>query len=159
MNIATEKSQSANGWLDSIAISMSLLCLVHCLITPALLVILPFLATSFWVHQDFHLWLLFIVLPTACVAFFLGCRKHKDKAVIILGVSGLLLLAAVAGYESILHSGSHTVDHGICAHCSGHSESGFWNASALINTLGGMLLLCGHLRNFILCRRGCCTHH
>ena len=70
------------GWLDKLAISMAAVCAVHCLLTPVIIVLLPIVATSFFVHQDFHLWMLFLVIPTTSLAIGMGCRKHKDLSLI-----------------------------------------------------------------------------
>jgi hypothetical protein len=47
---------------------MVVICGIHCLVTPLLLVALPILATTFWVDQNFHLWMLLLVLPTTSLA-------------------------------------------------------------------------------------------
>lgn len=89
-----------HGYLDKLAISMSVLCGIHCLITPILIAFLPILSTTFWVSQDFHLWLLVLVIPTTSFAVLAGCRKHKDKIVLILSIVALLMLSSVALYET-----------------------------------------------------------
>ena len=68
-NVQTE--QPVNGLLDKLAIGMAGICAVHCLLTPVLVVLLPIVATSFFVHKDFHLWMLFGVLPTTLFAVFM----------------------------------------------------------------------------------------
>lgn len=94
-----------HGWLDTLAISVSVVCAVHCLVTPVLIIALPVLAATFWVDENFHLWMIGLVLPTSAVAVFLGCRRHKDRAVLALSVMGLVLLTAIAVYESAAHAG------------------------------------------------------
>ncbi|MEM1158649.1 MAG: MerC domain-containing protein [Verrucomicrobiota bacterium] len=158
MNRILHLHNHSGGWLDSLAIGMSLVCAVHCLITPALLVLMPILATTFWVHQDFHLWMLFLVLPVTGVAFFLGCRKHKDRIVLFLGGMGLTLLVGVAIYESFIHAGFNATGHETCAHCLGNETSKVLNTAIMTNVLGGAFLLSGHARNFMLCRRLRCHH-
>ena len=85
------------------AIGLSVLCAVHCLLTPVLLVLFPVIASTFWVERDFHLWMLFFVLPTTCIAVFMGCRKHRDRWIIFLSGLGLSLLAGVAAYEVLTY--------------------------------------------------------
>ena len=80
------------GWLDSLAIGMSMICAVHCLLTPLLIVFLPIVATTVWVHEDFDRWMILLAVPTTSAAVFMGCRKHKDKAVFILKHDRLNLL-------------------------------------------------------------------
>ena len=114
------KSQcSTHGWLDSLAISMSAICAIHCLLTPLLVILFPILTTTFWVHQDFHLWMLFFVLPTTSLAVFLGCRKHKDRIVMGLSAVGLACLFAVSLYEYFFHASQLLQDSSRCARCVG----------------------------------------
>ncbi|MEM6391622.1 MAG: MerC domain-containing protein [Planctomycetota bacterium] len=101
MDSAPTTCHHRHGWLDTLAISASVVCGVHCLVTPVLLVALPVLATTFWVDAHFHLWMLGLVLPTSAVAVFLGCRKHKDKLVLGLCLAGLVVLTGMALQESM----------------------------------------------------------
>jgi hypothetical protein len=78
---------------------MALICGIHCLVTPVLLVALPVLATTFWVDANFHLWMLLFVIPTTTFAVFSGCRRHKDKWVIGTAALGLSLLAIALAKE------------------------------------------------------------
>ena len=71
---------------------MSVICAVHCLVTPLIVTLLPIISTTFWVHENFHLWMVFLVVPTTTAAVFMGCRKHKDKPVAALSVLGWPLL-------------------------------------------------------------------
>ena len=82
------KSCQSHGWLDKLAISMSVICAVHCLVTPLIVTLLPIISTTFWVHENFHLWMVFLVVPTTTAAVFMGCRKHKDKPVAALSALG-----------------------------------------------------------------------
>ena len=95
MNIANTRQH----WLDRIAISMAVLCGIHCLVTPVLLVALPILAISFWVDENFHLWMLLFVLPTTGLAVVSGCRRHKDAWVLAAAVAGLSILTACVVME------------------------------------------------------------
>ena len=156
----TLKSQcSSHGWLDSLAISMSVICAVHCLLTPLLIILFPILTTTFWVHQDFHLWMLFFVLPTTSLAVFLGCRKHKDKLIIGLSVAGLACLFTVSLYESFFHANHLLQDGSVCLHCVQGGVKNHLRATTFANILGGALLASAHIRNYRLCRRSCCTHN
>ncbi len=157
--VNTSKSQcTSHGWLDSLAISMSVICAVHCLLTPLLLVLFPIVATTFWVHQDFHLWMLLFVLPTTSMAVFLGCRKHKDKFVMGLSSIGLALLFAVCIFESFFHAGSLLQHSSECLKCTQGEMSDHFTITTLANILGGILLASAHIRNYLLCRSSNCTH-
>ncbi|MGE9290680.1 MAG: MerC domain-containing protein [Puniceicoccales bacterium] len=155
---ASKSDCRSHGWLDSLAISLSVLCAFHCLLTPILVVFLPILATTFWVHHDFHLWMILFVVPTTSIAIFMGCRRHKDKAVFLLSGIGLILLVAVAFYEVFHHSGTTVEDHVHCAHCVARSEGFALSGSNWVNVVGGIFLASAHVRNYLLCRRSACSH-
>ena len=149
---------SSHGWLDSLAISMSVVCAVHCLLTPLLIILFPILTTTFWVHQDFHLWMLFFVLPTTSLAVFLGCRKHRDKLVMGLSAAGLACLFAVSLYESFFHANGLLQQGAECLHCAQAGIKDHLRMTTFANILGGILLASAHVRNYRLCRRAHCTH-
>lgn len=158
MTTLTRTHCQSHGWLDSLAVGMSMMCAIHCLVTPALIIFLPLLATTFWVHQDFHLWMMLLVLPTTGFAMFLGCRKHKDKWVLALGVAGLLILSAVAVHGSFLGvPEAHTAGDN-CLHCIQAGSRSLVDPISLTNFFGGLLLIFGHARNFLLCRKQDCQH-
>lgn len=162
-NVATSTCRS-HGWLDHLAIGMAAVCAVHCLLTPILVIALPIIATSFFVHQDFHLWMIALVLPTTSFAVFIGCRKHKDRWVAALSAIGLSILVFALVHER-MHHAAHTeapvaaATHS-CESCSRNlSEEPIpMHAGAWFNTIGGLLLASAHLRNFRLCRKSRCEH-
>ncbi len=149
------ETKKSNALLDSLAVSMSLLCAVHCLLTPVLIVVLPMVATSFWADSNFHLWMLLLVVPTSTIAVLQGCKKHKDKLVFVLGAAGLALLIAATLYEVLKH-GAALDAH--CSMCVSSDAPPLFAPLTVANLLGGALLASGHIRNFMLCRKHDCTH-
>ncbi len=111
-----------NKTLDRLAISMAVVCGIHCLVTPILLVALPIIATTFWVDENFHLWMLLLVIPTTSFAVWSGCRRHKDKFVVTAAALGLCILVTALIAERIEHSHAGAENHthltGIPAHAS-----------------------------------------
>ncbi|MBC2607834.1 MerC domain-containing protein [Pelagicoccus albus] len=97
--------------LDKAAISMAVICGIHCLVTPVLLVALPLLATTFWVDENFHLWMLLFVIPTTTLAVWSGCRRHKDKWVALCAVIGIGILSSALIAERIEHGHGDGHDH------------------------------------------------
>jgi len=152
MNTHSQPRLSPRGWMDSIAVGMSTLCAIHCLVTPLLLIILPNLTTTFWAREDFHLWMLLLVLPTTATAVFLGCREHKDKAVLVASAAGLCLLFGTAIYETFFREEAH------CPICAANSDSALLVGHVVANLFGGGLLASAHIRNFWLCRSARCEH-
>jgi hypothetical protein len=80
--------------LDALAIGASTACLVHCLILPALLVLLPALAAFLAVPEEFHLWALLFAIPTSAAALLAGYRRHRQIGPALPAALGLALLAA-----------------------------------------------------------------
>ena len=164
MECETVPNGKSHGWLDHLAIGMAAVCVIHCLLTPILLVALPIISTTFFVDANFHLWMILLVLPTTGFAVFMGCKQHRDEWVAGLSAIGLSLLIFVVAQERL--SGGHAehsapTDHHceVCAASASNlaGEPTPLPASAWINTLGGLFLVSGHIRNFRLCRKRECT--
>jgi len=81
---------------DTAAVIASGLCLVHCLLIPALMLLLPALAAWLAVPESFHLWMLAFALPSSALALYLGKRAHRRWTPIAIALPGLLALAAGA---------------------------------------------------------------
>ncbi|MGF1605884.1 MAG: MerC domain-containing protein [Rhodothalassiaceae bacterium] len=79
---------------DRVAIGLSLACLIHCLVLPPALVMLPLVAAAWpedlWVHAG----LFAIALPVAVLALYRGWRLHRRRWPALLGLVGLCGLAA-----------------------------------------------------------------
>lgn len=133
------------GWIDKLAIGLALLCAIHCLILPILLVIVPLIGMTFFVHEDFHLWMLFAVFPTTLLSILIGCKKHKDRLVLIFCLIGLFILLAsfLTEKQGLVH----------CTSCENLDGKIAFSNIAWINTLGGLFLILAHSRNFLLCRK------
>ncbi|MGJ8637871.1 MAG: MerC domain-containing protein [Opitutaceae bacterium] len=166
MKSATATSCRNYAWLDHLAIGMASICAVHCLLTPVLIIALPIIATSVFVDENFHLWMLLLVLPTTSFAIFMGCKRHKDKAVVLLSALGLSVLVFALAHERVHYASHSTITEAElthAAHCESCSrdlseEPVPMHAGAWINTFGGLLLAGAHFRNFRLCRKGRCDH-
>lgn len=117
---------------DKIAISLSVLCAIHCFATPMLMVFVPSLAGLLIEPELLHMWLAVGVLPISAFALTLGCKKHRKVQVLALGVIGLAsMLTAVA-------SGS-----------LGLGE----NAEKALTLLGAALISGAHFWNYRLCKK------
>lgn len=92
---------------DQFSIGLSLLCAIHCLFLPLLLVLLPGLGALQFDNEAFHLWILIAVIPISLIALSLGCKKHDSFSLFILGSTGLMLLlfAAIWGHELVGDAG------------------------------------------------------
>ncbi|MEM9159023.1 MAG: MerC domain-containing protein [Verrucomicrobiota bacterium] len=168
---STTNESAGRAWLDKAAIVMAVVCSIHCLATPVLLIILPIIGRTFWTSADFHLWMLLLVVPTTVLAVFSGCRRHKDRQVALMALIGVAFLSASVVTDGMSANGGDDVVSGevscedTC--CSvpldtsedvGQSIAGIvFQWGTFLNLLGGLFLIGGHLRNFRLCRkRNCC---
>ena len=122
---------------DQLGIFLSALCIVHCVLTPVLLVLLPTLQL-FFLREEFHAYLAVIIPVTCLIAFVPGYRAHRRKSVFLWSVAGLAFILA--------------------ALFAPHGASEIWLESGLSIT-GGSMLIRAHLLNRRLCR--CCEfgHH
>ncbi len=118
--------------IDNLGITISSVCAIHCLLLPAIFLIAPY---SFIASHEFHETLIYFILPCALIAFVLGCRKHGDKKVAIMGTIGIVLLASAV----ILHETFHSDQH---------SDS---LMTVLVTVVGSVVLIFSHMRNRKLC--------
>ena len=90
--IKLTKDMNTQVKADKLSITLSLACMIHCLLMPSFLILTSgFLALSIdneFIHKVF----LIIVLPVSLYALIAGYRNHKILSYLYLGVSGLWLL-------------------------------------------------------------------
>lgn len=121
---------------DKLAISLSMLCAIHCLILPFIILSLPNINLLRIIGQEsFHLWMLFIVIPTSICALALGCKRHNRFYLMFYGGVGLsLMLIAVFLAEPFL------------------GES--WEK--ILTLVGASIIAIGHYKNYRLCQKDDC---
>ena len=124
---------------DRLAIGISLVCAVHCFLTPFLLALLPSLK-SLAIAEDevFHTWLLIAVLPTSLFTLTMGCRRHKKFMFFGIGCLGLGFLLAAGFIIDPLFG----------------CEYERWATLA-----GSCLVAFAHFNNFMSCRAKACDAH
>ena len=120
--------------IDNLGITISSICAIHCILLPVLLIIAPY---SFLSSHEFHEALIYFIIPSALIAFILGCKKHGDKLVAAMGTTGILFLLTAL----LLHNEFHADQH---------NEELY---SILITICGSVLLIFSHLRNRRLCMK------
>lgn len=125
---------------DKAAISLSLVCVFHCLALPVLVSLFPSAMLAMLQDETVHFVLLTFVIPISVFSLTLGCHQHKKMPVVGLGLTGLSLLLFSALFADAW--GGETME--------------------LIGTLlGSSIVACSHVLNFKLCRssRTCGAHH
>lgn len=83
--------QRFSSLLDKSALTLSGLCLVHCL--AGTLILTVFAASGDWLGHNVHLVGLLLALPMAAIALWRGVRLHGRIGVAVLGTLGIALMA------------------------------------------------------------------
>lgn len=122
--------------LDKVGMFLSVVCMIHCLLTPILLLSLPILARYYLAHPWFHLALALLIIPVGLVAFYSGYRHHHNKLVLFLGLPGLLI---IAGVPYLVHELLLPIPE------------------AVVMTIGSVMMLSAHWLNKKNCQK-CCEH-
>ena len=126
-----------NLHLDRVAITLSVICAVHCLLLPVLLVMVPALIGTAIGEESFHRWLLVGVVPVSLVALGLGCRHDQSLQRLSVGLTGLVIISIAAF----------------------HGHDLFGETGEKVATLvGASLIASSHIWNHRKCRQSECSH-
>ena len=116
---------------DKIAISLSMICLVHCLVLPSFLVILSGYFTLSYENELVHYLLLLIAVPVSLYALINGARNHSNFIYLVSGITGIIsmIFAVTMGVE-------------------------LWDESGEIvfTSIGASLVAFSHYKHYTLCR-------
>ena len=116
---------------DKTAISLSALCLVHCLLVPSFLVFLSGYVSLSYNNELMHYAILFIAIPVSIYALITGVRNHKSFSFLYLGLIGIifLILAVTLGAQ-------------------------IWGevGEKVLTTVGALIVAISHFKNYRLCR-------
>lgn len=122
---------------DKTAISLSALCLAHCLLVPSFLVFLSGYVSLSYNNELIHYVLLFIAIPVSLYALITGVRNHKSYAYLCAGLVGItaLILAVTLGAQIWGETGEKA-----------------------LTTIGAILVAISHFKNYRLCREVECDN-
>ena len=123
---------------DKASITLSMACMIHCLLMPSFLVLTSgFFALSIdneLIHKAF----LIIVLPVSLYAWITGYRNHKVLSYFYIGTSGLwLLIFAIFFGESVFGE----------------------LAEKSLTLLGSIIVASAHYKNYKACKELACECH
>lgn len=122
-----DNSSGPSEVLDKLAVTLSGLCLVHCLALPFAIALLPFL--GHFADDHLHLQMLIVVIPVSVAALALGFRRHRNAGIVLAGAAGLVIIT-IGG--TVAHN-----DFGIIA-------------DRALTVVGSLALAITHYRNFRL---------
>ena len=126
---------------DKVGIALSMMCLVHCLLGPILIVLLPSLG-GFLGGESFHWLMLALVIPVAYYSFFKTYRSHGFKQAIQIGSVGVAFLVLGVLIPELIHEHDH-------------SETGLLSMHSLetaFTVFGGLVLAFAHYKNYQQCQ-------
>lgn len=140
------KSVRSGGFLDIAGMALSQICLVHCLLLPLILALLPGMGVQELPGGEaIHLGVLLLATPTAIYALLGAYRIHHQRQYILWGVFGL----GVMWLTAALHETTHNLERFL------HS----------VGFAGGVILAAAHLANWKARKRAlsysthsCCQH-
>jgi hypothetical protein len=114
---------------DGLAAASAILCLVHCLMLPVAVLLLPTMAAVLIVPEAFHTLALTMAVPTSGLALAIGFRRHRWTRPAAIVVPGLLLMAAALAW----------------------APTDAWERAFTV--LGSALLVAGHMLNWAALQR------
>ena len=124
--------------VDGVAISLSLLCALHCLFVPSFIILAPsFLSISF--NNEFiHYIILVLAVPISLFALSIGYKTHKNLSIFVIGFLGLSILLFALFYGNALFGEN--------------GEKG-------MTLLGSIIVVSAHFRNLKVCKKLDCECH
>ncbi len=132
--MSTANHRFSNIW-DKIGIGLSLLCLVHCLTLPMIILSLPIMARFYLGNPIVHIGLAILILPVGLISFFKGFAHHGNWRPMALGSVGLVLISVT---PMLVHVFNWTINE------------------SLMMIVGSVVLIIAHLKNRRACNR--CYH-
>jgi len=129
---------TVSRYLDRIAISLSAICIVHCLAVPLVIAVLPLAVLGLGGDSHFHAVMLWLVVPISTAGLLMGYREHRRYGIVVAGLIGMAVVSAAA----IL----------------GHVQ---WPLSVevIVSLVGSALLAWAHWTNFATVRKVHVHHH
>ena len=123
--------RTTQEYSDKTAISLSALCLVHCLLVPSFLVFLSGYISLSYNNELIHYAILFIAIPVSIHALIAGVKNHNSYTYLYVGLLGILtlILAVTLGVQMWGEAGEK-----------------------ILTTVGALLVAISHFKNYRLCR-------
>ena len=117
---------------DKTAISLSLICLAHCLLVPILLVLFSGYVTLSYNNEWIHYLLLLLAIPVSFYALVRGMRNHSKFSFFVIGLIGIIALVFAITIGTVLWG-----------------EFG----EKLFTSIGATIIVFAHYKNYKLCRK------
>ena len=124
--------RTTQEYSDKTAISLSAICLAHCLLVPSLLVFISGYLSISYDNELMHYGILFFAVPLSIYALITGVRNHRTYQYLALGFTGLffLIFAVTLGAQLWGELGEKS-----------------------LTVIGASLVALSHFKNYRLCRK------
>ena len=107
MTLPTRRQVSRPAPLDAAAIGASLVCLVHCLLLPILMALMPAISHVVQPPESIHVAVFLLAVPISAIAMLRGHRRHGLRLPAIMGALGLIFIGtgAAGGVWALTETG------------------------------------------------------
>lgn len=89
--ITSAKHTHDNNNIEKVGFYLSLICAIHCIATPILITLLPFLGSSFISDHSWEIWFIVGSLILAGVLLWSDFRRHQNPLPLYLLVGSMLV--------------------------------------------------------------------
>ena len=124
--------RTTQEYTDKTAISLSAICLAHCLLVPSLLVFISGYLSISYDNELIHYGILFFAIPVSIYALITGVSNHRTYQYLALGFTGIsfLIFAVTLGVQLWGELGEKS-----------------------LTVIGASLVALSHFKNYRLCRK------
>ena len=136
--ITHTKEMNTQVKADKISITLSLACMIHCLLMPSFLILTSGVLALSIDNELIHRVFLIIVLPVSLYALITGYQNHKILSYLYSGISGLWLLFFAVFF--------------------GEGVFGEFTEKSL-TLIGSIIVASSHYKNYKACKELACECH
>ena len=123
---------------DKLAISLSLVCVIHCLFAPSFVILSSGYFAATLDNEFVHNLILFFAIPISLFALALGYKNHGAPQYFFIGITGLIILVMAVILGEPLYG-----------------ETG----EILFTILGSVFVVFAHYKNHQICKEINCSCH
>ena len=123
---------------DKLAISLSLVCVIHCLFVPSFVILSSGYYAANLDNEFVHNLILFFAIPISLFALALGYKNHGAPQYFFIGITGLIILVMAVILGEPLYG-----------------ETG----EILFTILGSVFVVFAHYKNHQICKEINCSCH
>ena len=160
MNALTPPFFISSSRADRAGVIASVLCAIHCAITPFLLILAPAFG-GIWSHPLSHWIAAVFVVPLAVWMVMRGFRTHRKYWILAAGIGGVSLILTGAALPHVTQApsahGESCVVDACCPSVITDAATGDSRLhippAAAVTMLGGFFLIATHTGNLCACRK------